>query len=120
MRKLVVVVLIGIFASCNNETIENIEQKQDLTELQLKIIQQIGIENIVSFETNKNYQLRGDTGYPSEPLCQSLEYANSEDGGWVVYEWNGKYYYGFRDVIGYTEVVVTETFAKSFCKGRRL
>ena len=119
MRKVLAVLVLATLISCSNEIELTPQPKKEFTEIQLKIIEQIGIENIISFEVIKNYQLRGDTGYPNEPLCQSLQYENGEDGGWVVYEWNGNYYYGFRDVTGYAEVVVTETFAKKFCKGRR-
>jgi hypothetical protein len=112
--KLIALALIVLTFSYCTEQNEILEQ-QDLTKAQLEIVKRIGIQNIISFDAVKG-QLQERSIYPSEPLCQSLSYVNSEEGGWVVYEWAGNYYYGFIADGRYVEVVVREDFAKSFCK----
>jgi len=110
---LALIVLTFSYCSEQNEIFET--QTKDLTKAQLEIVKRIGIQNIISFDAVKG-QIQARSIYPSEPLCQSLSYVNSEEGGWVIYEWAGNYYYGFIADGRYVEVVVREDFAKSFCK----
>lgn len=114
--KLIALALIVLTFSYCSEQNEILETKtQDLTKAQLEIIKRIGIENIISFDAVKG-QVQSRSIYPSEPLCQSISYVSAEEGGWVVYEWAGNYYYGFITNGTYVEVVVTQDFAFKYCK----
>jgi hypothetical protein len=113
IKLLALALMVLTFSYCSEQN--EILEQQDLTKAQLEIVKRIGIQNIISFDAVKG-QLQARSIYPSEPLCQSLSYVNSEEGGWVIYEWAGNYYYGFIADGRYVEVVVREDFAKSFCK----
>ena len=85
--------------------------KQD--DLMTKIVNTIGVENIVP---NSNARQVAEI-YPATPLCQS----NNQGGeNWVIFEWNGQYYFGMYGAVGYAEVPVTQSFANKYCRGQSL
>lgn len=104
MRKLlfICVLLLGIGYTYGQETQQEFEQR---------IVNVIGFENIVSVAPN----VSPSGVYPATPLCQSNN-ANGEN--FVIFEWNGNYWYGMYNQFGmYAEFPVTEEFAKRYCKG---
>ena len=109
MRKLFILVICVLGMAFTQNQTEVIEQDDLMT----KIVNIVGAENIVPQSTTTQ---RNEI-YPSKPLCQS----NNQGGeNWVIFEWNGQYYYGMYGAGGYAEVPVTETFAKKYCKGQSL
>jgi len=110
MKQLILIVICVLGMAFTTEAQKQQKQLLTVQDYKSKIIKVVGVENITySVTTNNNPQ----TSYPSTPLCQ-----NHNPGGesWVVFEWNGQWYYGMYGVAGYAEVPITESFARGHCK----
>lgn len=107
MRNLILIVICVLGMAFTQD--QTTSTKNDLM---TKIVNTIGVENIVPSSNVERIEI-----YPSTPLCQSN---NVGGDNWVIFEWNGQYYYGMYGTAGYAEVPVTQDFATKYCERNQL
>lgn len=107
---LIVICVLGMSFTTQSQTKEN-TKLLTIQDYKQKIINIVGVKNIMYDVFTLNTE--SNPTYPATPLCQNY---NPNGESWIIYEWNGQYYYGIYGAMPYTEVPVTTEFATQYCK----